>query len=375
MNSMTKSTQPINYAELVSYEDMDPFKVNATEAAASTAQNLQRHGYAELPASRGESAYVWDEGNKYRAGVIEGLGTKNLAADEVDANNPEDPSKYGAIAQDGIAMIVNDLIVSGARPQLFWVHLAAGESGWFTDERRTSAFNLGCAAVCNEMGVTWAGGESPTLPDIIVPGASEISGFMMGEINPKERYIPGDNLEAGDAIVLVESSGIHANGLSSARRLSGQLPEGYQTVLPDGTTFGESLLRPTNLYANFVQELLDRGVTLKRMENITGHGWRKLMRAREEFTYRINELPPAMPLFDFLKDHLQVDDAEMFGNYNMGAGFAVYAPQEEVREIVSTAREHGYMAWHAGSVEAGPKQVIIEPLKLIFSAASLGVRK
>ena len=366
---------PQNYKELVNYEDIDPFKVDATEAAASTAHNLGRYDYHELAASRGESSYVWDEGDKYRAGVIEGLGTKNLVADQVDEDDSTIASHYGAIAQDSIAMIANDLIVSGADPQLFWVHIAAGESKWFTDERKTKAFNLGCAAVCNEIGVTWAGGESPTLPDIIVPGASEISGFMLGEISPKDKYIPGNQLEAGDAVVLVESSGIHANGLSSARRLSERLPEGYQTTLPDGTTFGDTLLRPTNLYVNLVQGLLERGITLKRLENITGHGWRKLMRAREDFTYRIHELPPAIPLFDFLKGHLQVDDGEMFGNYNMGAGFAIYTPQAEVEQVVSAAEEHGYMAWHAGNVEVGPKQVIIEPLKLVFAAASLGVRK
>lgn len=370
-----KPTQPQTYDQLVNYGDMDPFKVDATEAAVSTSHNLRRYGYHELAASRGESSYVWDEGEKYRAGVIEGLGTKNLVADRVDADDPTIASHYRAIAQDSIAMIANDLIVSGADPQLLWVHIAAGESVWFSDERRTKAFNLGCAAVGNEIGVTWAGGESPALPDIIIPGASEISGFMLGEISPKDRYVPGNTLEPGDAVVLVESSGIHANGLSTARHLSEQLPDGYQTVLPDGTTFGEALLRPTNLYVNLAQGLLDRGVTLKRLENITGHGWRKLMRAREEFTYRIHELPPAMALFDFLKEHLQVDDSEMFGNYNMGAGLAAYTPQDEVERVIAVAAEHGYTAWHAGNVESGSKQVIIEPLKLVFAAASLGVRK
>ncbi|HUD10165.1 MAG TPA: AIR synthase-related protein [Candidatus Saccharimonadales bacterium] len=198
---------------------------------------------------------------------------------------------------------------------------------------------------------------------------------MLGSISPKENYVAGNTLEDGDAVVLIESSGIHANGLSSARKLSESLPDGYQTELPDGTIFGETLLKPTNLYVGLVQGLLDRGVPLKRLENITGHGWRKLMRAREEFTYRMHELPPAMPLFDFLKAQLEVDDEEMFGNYNMGAGFAVYTPKESVPEVIAEAAQQGYAAWHAGNVEKGPKQVIIEPLNLVFAAASLGVRK
>ncbi len=368
-------SKPLAYEQFVNYGDMDPFKVDATEAAITTAHNLQRHGYEELPASRGESSYVWDEGDKYRAGVIEGLGTKNLVTDWMDGDAPDMPSRYGAIAQDCIAMIVNDLIVSGADPQLFWVHLAAGESSWFADERRTKAFNEGCADVCNDIGVTWAGGESPALPGIIVPGASEISGFMLGEINPKDRYVPGNKLEPSDAIVLIESSGIHANGLSSARKLSEQLPMGYNTVLPDGSTFGDALLKPTNLYANLVRDLLDRKVAIKRMENITGHGWRKLMRSKEEFTYRIKELPPSMPLFDFLQTHLQVDDLEMFGNYNMGAGFAIYVSKSEIDRVLSISAKNGFQAWHAGNVETGPKQVIVEPRGLVFPGSTLGVRK
>jgi phosphoribosylformylglycinamidine cyclo-ligase len=306
--------------------------------------------------------------------VLEGLGTKNLVADEVDAQNPDQPSAYYSIAQDNIAMIVNDLAGSGASLLTFWIHVAAGESAWFTDARRTQAFNMGCAAVCNQVGMTWAGGESPALPGIIVPGASEISGFVLGEVSPKERYVAGDKLEDGDAVILVESSGIHANGLSAARKLREGLPGGYQTLLQNGKTFGETLLTPTHLYANTVQALLDESVTIKRLENITGHGWRKIMRGKQPFTYRMHELPPELPIFPFLQEHLQVDDAEMFGNYNMGAGFAVYTPQKEVDRTLTVIADQGFTALHAGNVEEGPKQVIIEPKRLVLPGSSLAVR-
>jgi phosphoribosylformylglycinamidine cyclo-ligase len=365
----------MKYKEVVNYEDVDPFKIDAQTQAASTSQNIERFGYAILPESRGESSFVWDEGDKLRAGVMEGLGTKNLVADKVDALFPDRPSYYKAIAQDNIAMIANDLITSGADPQLFWAHIAAGESSWFSDERRTKALNAGFAAVCNEIGVTWAGGESPALPNVIEPGAAEISGFILGEINPGGRHVSGTQLEDMDAIILVASSGIHANGLSAGRRLSDSLPQGYSTELPDGSTFGENLLRPTNLYVNLVRNLLNERVKLKRLENITGHGWRKLMRAQAPFTYRMHDLPPAMPIFDFMQQHLAVDDSEMFGNYNMGAGFAIYVPQQEVARTIDICNQDHKEAWHAGNVEAGPKQLIIEPKELVFSGASLAVRK
>jgi phosphoribosylformylglycinamidine cyclo-ligase len=366
----------LKYREVVNYEDIDPFKISAQEAAKTTANNLSRFSYRELSESRGESAFVWEENDRYRAGVIEGVGTKNLIADELDQLFPDQPSFYRAIAQDNLAMIANDLSACGAEAQLFWMHVAAGESSWFSDKRRAEALNLGTAAICNEINVTWAGGESPVLSGIIKEGASEISGFMLGEIYPKERYVSGNNLEDGDAIVLVESSGIHANGLSAARKLKESLPDGYKTVLPGGVSFGETLLRPTNLYVNLVKHLLDEQVDIKRMENITGHGWRKLMRAKQNFTYRMHDLPPAMPVFDFMQEHLDVGDAdaEMFGNYNMGAGYAIYVPQKEVESTIDICEQNEKKAWHAGNVEAGPKQLIIEPKNLVFSGASLAVR-
>lgn len=366
--------EKITYDTVVDYEKIDPAKISGQRAARTTTHNLERFGFVELPASRGESSYVWDEGYWYRAGVMEGLGTKNLVADALDLKNPDASSNYRAIAQDSIAMIVNDLIVSGADPQLFWVHLAAGRSEWFSDERRIEAFNLGCAAVCNELGITWAGGESPVLPDIIEPHASEISGFVLGRIHPKHRYVPGDGLEASDAITLIGSSGIHSNGVSATRKLEERSPGIYDTVLPDRTTFGETILRPTNLYVKLVQSLLENRTKLKRLESITGHGWRKIMRAKEPYTYRMHELPPAMPIFDFLKNQLGVNDAEMFSNYNMGAGFAVFSPESEVDDIIAASAEQGFPAWDAGRVEDGPRRVIIEPKKLIFEAQSLELR-
>jgi phosphoribosylformylglycinamidine cyclo-ligase len=367
--------EPQRYQDIVNYEQMDPYKISASQAAVSTARNLEDYGYKELSASRGESSYVWDENDSLRAGVLEGLGTKNLVADEVDMFDDKVPSYYRAIAQDSIAMIVNDLVVSGAQPQLLWMYTGAGESKWFTDERRTAAFNLGVAAVCNDLRITWAGGESPTLPDIIQPGASEICGFALGEIFPKFRHVPGNQLEAGDAIVLIESNGIHANGISAARRLADRLPEGYQTELPDGSTFGETILRPTHLYTRLVAGMLDRHIRLKRLENITGHGWRKIMRAKQDFTYRMHDLPPAMPIFQFMQEHLGVDDGEMFGNYNMGAGFAVFTPQHEVPNVIDEAEQHEFTAWHAGNVEAGPKQILIDPLNIAFAGTALQVRQ
>ncbi len=281
----------MDYTTMVDHEKMDPYKVRATTAATTTSGNAALHGFTVYEESRGESAFVWDEGDRLRAGVIEGLGTKNLVADEVDAAHPGEPSKYYAIAQDSMAMIANDLVASGALPQFFWVHTSAGSSDWFTDERTTGAFIDGCRDVCDDVGATWGGGESPTLKGILLPDAAEISGFMLGEIRPRENYVQDGNLEEGDRIIVVPSSGIHANGLTAAREIADQLPERYDTLLEDGTSYGEALLQPTVLYVDAVRAIQEAGIRVKRFENITGHGWRKFMRSTQEFTYRMHTVP------------------------------------------------------------------------------------
>lgn len=352
---------------------MDPFKREAQEAAAATAGNLATYfSMREVAASRGESAYVWDEGHKYGAMVIEGLGTKNLVADAMREITGK--TYYDSIAQDTVAMIVNDLIVVGAMPKVITAHFSVADSEWFKDLPRVKDLLQGWAAACNLSGVTWGGGETPTLKDILRPGVIELSGSAVGDIYPKERLTLGDKLQAGDRIIMVESSGIHANGLTLAREVAGRLPEGYATKLSDERLYGEALLTPTHIYVPAVRALLENNVDLHYMSNLTGHGWRKIMRANQEFTYRIADLPTAQPEFELIQRVSGNDDMEMYGNFNMGAGFAIYVPQKEADRTVKLVEGTGLKAWNAGSVEAGPTQVILEPKGLTFEPESLRVR-
>lgn len=360
---------------LFKYEGLDGFKVIASEAAAQTSGNMALNGLVEEPASRGESAQVWWEGNVLRAGLTEGLGSKNLVADAVDEANPEGESKYRNIAQDAMAMIVNDLAVVGAHPEVFWMHIAVGSDSWFANERRSRAFVDSTRDVCNELQMTWFGGETPGLQGMVYPEAAIISGNVIGRIGPEERYIRGTNVEEGDRVFMLPSSGIHANGLTDARALADKLPDGYDTELSDGSKFGETLLTPTHLYVKFVQAALDEGIEIKRLENMTGHGWRKIMRGPKDLTYRMTQTAPRMPIFDFLQEQYGVSDEEMYKIYNMGAGFAVYTKPEFIQPLGNIASDLGFDgAWDAGGVEAGPKQVIIEPLGIALGGATLAVR-
>lgn len=370
-----ESPESITYQQTgVNYASMDPFKVAAQEAAASTSPNIQRFGHKVVEASRGESAFVWDEGDQFRAMVTEGLGTKNLVADAMTDLNPNG-RYYRKIAKDTIAMIVNDLLVVGADPHVVTAHFSVGDSGWFEDRARAQDLLDGWAESCTESGATWGGGETPTLKGIVEPGKIELSGSATGIISPKDRLTLGDKLEPGDQILLIESSGIHANGLTLARAIADRLPEGYGTKLSNGISFGEALLRPTHIYAKAIRALFEANVQITYMANITGHGWRKLMRANKDLSYVMHDAPRPDPIFDFIQEHSGNDDKEMYGNFNMSAGYAVFLKPHQLgmaKRVVYEAT--GLHSIYGGNVEEGPKQVVIEQKDLIFSDDTLGVR-
>lgn len=278
----------------VDYDAMDQFKRMAQLAGRETAGNIRRLNngeFREVKMSRGESVYLIEAAKSYFAHVEEGLGTKNLVADAM--YRLAGKSYYDYVAQDTVAMIVNDMITLGALPLSVAMHLAVGDSKWFDNEKRCRDLVEGWRNACNLARCVWGGGETPTLRDVVVPGTIVLSGSAIGLVKPKKRLITADNIQHGDTIVLVESSGIHANGLTMARKIGERkdgfwrrlvhlflpkyfslraLPDGYLTRLEDGRTYGETLLDPTHIYVGLIEDCLDRDVAIHYAVNITGHG-------------------------------------------------------------------------------------------------------
>jgi phosphoribosylformylglycinamidine cyclo-ligase len=356
----------------VNYELIDPLKVAAQRAAAATGTNLAAHGFNEVQASRGESAYVVDVGPFYLASIVECLGSKALVADEMKALTGR--SHYAAIAQDTIAMAINDLITVGATPLVVQAYWAAGGSDWFGDAQRAQALVEGWKRACDTCGVAWGGGETPALAGIVEAGRIDLAASCTGIVNPKTRLSLGDRLGAGDAIVLLASSGIHANGLSLARKLVERLPQGYLTEVTPGLSYGEALLAPTTLYAPVTEALWKAGIVPHYAANITGHGWRKLLRHPASLTYRITEVPPVPPVLKFIQQHAHHDAREAYSTLNMGAGFALFVAADEAQRTVEVARAQGVAAIVAGRVEAGSKRLVIEPLGIEFGDDALQLR-
>ncbi len=364
----------------VNYSSLDYLKRVAQKAAKETSTNLTDQGFSEIEESRGESAFVWEEEDGFRAFVMEALGTKNLIADEMykkslPSNDGKNTGKtyYDLIAKDTVACVIDDLIVVGAKPLVISTYFGAGNSDWWRDEKRTKNLVEGFKNACNEAGVTWGGGETPGMKGVINPETVVLAAAAVGIIKPKERLVLGDKLTDGDAIILIESSGIHTNGLSLARAITDKLPERYQTKI-NGTTFGEALLIPSHIYAKFVQDLFEQNIEIHYMVHITGHGWRKLMRANKDYTYEIENIPTPQPLFDFIQKNSEFSDEEMYATFNMGAGFAVYVPNEIADKVIEIASLNNFKAWRGGVVKSGPKQVIIKSKNITYGAESLEVR-
>ncbi len=367
---------PLTYEQSgVVYDLIDPVKVAAQRAAAATAHNLAVHGLSEVVASRGESAYVVDVGPFYLASIVECLGSKALVADEMQRLTGR--SYYAGIAQDTLAMAINDLITVGATPLVVQAYWAAGGSDWFADKERSLSLVQGWKAACDAGGVAWGGGETPALAGIVAEGRIDLAASCTGIVKPKTRLTLGAALAPGDAIVLLASSGIHANGLSLARKLAERLPQGYLTALPnasDGMSFGAALLAPTTLYSPVTEALYAAGIVPHYAANITGHGWRKLLRHPSTFTYRIAALPEVPPVLRFIQQQAAMSDEDAYSTLNMGAGFALFVAADDAQRTVETAQRCGVPALLAGHVEAGAKQLLIEPLGITFGSDALQLR-
>lgn len=364
----------------VNYDAMDPFKRACQLAARGTARHLLRFGFEELEWTRGESVHVVKTPMGYLGFVVEGLGTKNLVADRFRwqinaAMRTSEVSKlplYEYIAQCNFAMVANDMSTLGISPLVYGQHAAVGSSDWFKDERRWQELISGTVKACELARCCWGCGETPTLKDIILPEAAELSGASWG-MSPA---VFTRNIKSGDRIILLPSTGPHANGYTLARQIADSLPESYLTRLSDDTLYGEALLAATPIYSPIIDDCVEAGIDIRYGINITGHGWRKLMRADEPLVYVVEKIPQPQPVFDFIREKGPVTVREMYGNYNMGAGFALIAPEESVGPIQTIANRHDTWAMDAGFVEkqGDRKCVDIRPIGETYEGSELAVR-
>jgi phosphoribosylformylglycinamidine cyclo-ligase len=355
----------------VDYETLDAGKRLAMAHALSTSSLLAGRGGLAIDASRGEPAFAFELAGRTLAFVVEGLGTKSIIARQVLEQQGID--RFADVAYDTVAAIVNDLCCVGALPLVVNAYFATGASEWYRQGARAAALVEGWRRACTDAGCAWGGGESPSLPGLVDEREIELAGAAVGVVPEGRGPILGEELGPGDEIVLVASSGLHANGASLARLVADRLTDGYATVLPSGTTLGEALLVPSTMYVRLVEALLEQRLPLTYMSHITGHGLLKLMRRPKALRYRIWELPETPEVLSLLAAEAGLEAKTAYSTFNMGAGYALYCASGAGAQVVELAERLGLSAWVAGGVEEGPREVVLEPIGVRFDGDELAL--
>jgi len=301
----------------------------------------------------GYFANVIDIGGVGLAICTDGVGSKSIIAGMM--------KKYDTIGIDCVAMNVNDVICVGARP-ISMVNYIAVE---VADADILGAIAIGLAEGARQAGISISGGEIAQLKDVM--RGFELVGMAVGLV-PLDRIITGRDLTPGDAIIGIESNGIHSNGLSLARHvLFDQAKLSVDHVFPElGIPLGEELLRPTLIYVPEVLDIIEHIPAVKALINITGDGLLNLPRVDAKVGFEIDNLPPTPPIFRLIQQLGAVADSEMFEVYNMGVGFCVLAADQDAGAILAILERHRRRAQVIGRViEDDGKGVYLPAEKLV----------
>lgn len=279
------------------------------------------------------------------AAACDGVGTKLMVAREV--------GQFEGLGQDLVAMNVNDLLPSGARPLFFLDYIATGA----IDTQALEAVMKGIARACSETGCALLGGETAEMPGVYAPGEFDLAGFTVGLVDTSA--MPKGGVVPGDRVLALPSSGVHSNGLSLARKAlldRGGLKLSDNTL---GRPLGIELLEPTRLYVNAVLDLM-KTVELKAAAHVTGGGLigRGFKLAPEGAQIVLNrdayDIPP---IFELIRQTGNVDHNELARTFNMGLGFLAVVSSVELDskrdEIASDWLEVGEIVAGARGIDLG----------------------
>jgi phosphoribosylformylglycinamidine cyclo-ligase len=290
-----------------------------------------KSGFGAVQLPIGYFANVVDIGGIGLAVTTDGVGSKAMIADMM--------KKYDTIGIDCIAMNVNDLLCVGARPVSLVDYIAVEKA----DAAMLDGIAIGLTEGARQAGVSITGGEISQLRDVV--RGFDLVGTAVGTV-PLDRILVGRDLEPGDVVIGIASSGIHSNGMTLTRRVlfdqAGLRID--QHVAELGCALGEELLRPTSIYVPEILEVLQQVSSVKALIHITGDGLLNLSRVDAEIGFRLDELPEPPPLFGLLERLGGIARAEMFEVYNMGVGFCVMVAPDEADRTLAILARHGRLA-------------------------------
>jgi phosphoribosylformylglycinamidine cyclo-ligase len=246
----------------------------------------------------------------------DGVGTKLKIAQMM--------KRHDTIGIDAVAMCVNDIVVSGARPLFFLDYIACGR---LVEDVMVDIVR-GLAEGCRQSECSLVGGETAEHPNVMEPDDYDIAGFAVGIVD-RQKIINGSRIAPGDVVIGLPSSGLHSNGFSLVRKVFFDLKKySVTTKLNDlGVPLGEALLVPTVIYTRSILSLLAAAIDLKGLVHITGGGFYENIprilpdNASVDIEKSSYEIPP---LFGVIQKEGAIDDREMFTTFNMGIGMMLF---------------------------------------------------
>lgn len=289
--------------------------------------------------------------NEYKNPVLvsgtDGVGTKIKLAFLMD--------KHDTVGIDCVAMCVNDVACSGAKPLFFLDYIACGKNY----PEKIAQIVAGVAEGCVQSGCALVGGETAEHPGLMPEEEYDLAGFTVG-IGEKDKLVSGEHLADGNALIAVASSGVHSNGFSLVRKVF-DVNEKTIAVHYDelGKTLGEELITPTRIYVKPLLALMD-SVRVNAISHITGGGFYENVprMLNEGFTAVIEKDKTfKKPIFDLIQKTGKIDEHDMYNTFNMGNGLIIAVDANKADEAVRILNANGEQAQICGEIKSGEKGV------------------
>jgi phosphoribosylformylglycinamidine cyclo-ligase len=279
----------------------------------------------------------------------DGVGTKLKIAFSLD--------KHDTVGIDCVAMCVNDIVCSGARPLFFLDYIATGK----TDPYKIESIVKGISDGCSMAGCALIGGETAEMPGFYPENEYDLAGFSVGIIN-RDDIIDSSEIKSGDKLIGISSSGVHSNGFSLIRKIFSDDKEFLSKYFEElNTTIGEALLTPTKIYVKTILKLIEK-YNIKGISHITGGGFieniPRMIPSNLKAVIKKGSWP-ILPIFELIAEYGNVKEMDMFNTFNMGIGMVIAVEKHASEEIVDVINKLGERAYIIGEIFEGEGRIEI----------------
>ncbi|MEE8837050.1 MAG: phosphoribosylformylglycinamidine cyclo-ligase [Eubacteriales bacterium] len=265
-------------------------------------------------------------------------------------------NRHDTVGIDCVAMCVNDVACAGGEPLFFLDYIACGKNY----PEKIASIVKGVSDGCLQAGAALIGGETAEMPGFYPEDEYDLAGFAVGVVDQKD-MITGENLQPGDVLIGLASSGVHSNGFSLVRKIFDMTSESLDTWVPelDGK-LGDVLLAPTKIYVKALKSIREAGVTIQACSHITGGGFYENVprMLRDGVVARIEkDSYPVPPIFRLMQKKGSVEEKVMYNTFNMGIGMVLAVRPDEAEKAMDAASAAGEYPYRIGTIAEGQKGV------------------